>query len=403
MRSSTFNVAIGLLLLASIPARAQLSPSPPPGPLWEEQANGDAVQKDLGFIVPKRWKNFEREGFTSTRADGASTKAHYVSDDKAIRVGILLQLRPDVRGVDLGQDVVWALAQASASFEYADRTKSKPTELSSTEFRLGNRSPAGHTRWARYDLGTGPEVQGLWWQNIGVWSVIITMSGPEARRVDMEAQAKTLLTEMPFPSAPLSTELAVVGEKLLGGLPKCKGERPKGAGGEIVPTFQEAAALGLIMPIMVLGKANDSLISPVTRSESYCVVETFSPREDLAVTAIEYSGPTTDVWEARYGFAIANGRGGYYQIERLVQAEPMKSMAGEASTKHVYLDFSNNKRASLFAVFDEWPSYEAAKRAVVELYRDPKNKKSAVITMMNPAEKLVVIENPDRIQKADAK
>ena len=75
MRSSTCKAAIGLLLLASIPTRAQLSPSPPQGPLWEEQATGDAVQKDLGFIVPKRWKNFEREGFTSTRADGASTKA----------------------------------------------------------------------------------------------------------------------------------------------------------------------------------------------------------------------------------------------------------------------------------------------------------------------------------------
>jgi hypothetical protein len=403
MRFFTRMAAIGLQLLASASAWAQLLPSPPQGPLWEMQANGDAVQKDLGFIVPKRWKSFEREGFTSTREDGASIKAHYLSDDRAIRLGILLQFRPDVRGLDLGQDLTWTMVQASAGFDFLGRTKSKPTELSSTEFRLGNRSPAGRTRWARYDLDKGPEVQGLWWQNIGVWSVVITMSGPEARRADIEAQAQTLLTEMPFPSAPLATELAVVGEKLLASLPKCKGERPNGTGGEITPTFEEAAALGLIMPLMVLGKANDSLISPVTRSESYCVVETFFPRKDLAVTAIEYTGPATDAWEARYGFAIANGRGGYYQIERLAQAEPMKSMAGEAITKHAYLDFSNNKRASLFAVFDEWPSYEAAKRAIVALHEDPKNRKDAVITMTNPAEKVLVVTNPDRIQKGDAK
>jgi hypothetical protein len=67
----------------------------------------------------------------------------------------------------------------------------------------------------------------------------------------------------------------------------------------------------------------------------------------------------------------------------------------------VYLDFSNNKRASLFTVLDEWPSYEAAKQAVVALHEDPKNRKDAVLTMTNPAQKIVVITNPDRIQKTN--
>ncbi|MFL6603840.1 MAG: hypothetical protein ACJ8R9_21275 [Steroidobacteraceae bacterium] len=57
----------------------------------------------------------------------------------------------------------------------------------------------------------------------------------------------------------------------------------------------------------------------------------------------------------------------------------------------------------LFAVFEDWPSYEAAKQAVAALYQGPKNKKDAVITMTNPAEKILVITNPDRIQKVDAK
>jgi hypothetical protein len=53
-------------------------------------------------------------------------------------------------------------------------------------------------------------------------------------------------------------------------------------------------------------------------------------------------------------------------------------------------------------VFDEWPSYEAAKQAVVALHQDPRNKKDAVITMTNPAEKVLVVTNPERIQKASA-
>jgi hypothetical protein len=388
--------ALGLLLIASMPAWSQLMPTPPLGKLWEMRENGDAVQKDLGFIVPKQWKIFERRGFTSTREDGGSTKAYYVSDDKALRLNILLQLRPDIRGLELDSDFVWTLIRMSAEFEYAERTKAKPTELSLADFSLGKRTPAGRARWTRYDLDGGAEVQGTWWQNIGVWSVVITMSGPEARRADLEAQANTLFAEMLFPSAPLATELAVNGEKLLAALPRCQGERPKGSGAEIVPVFKEAAALSLIVPPLVLGKANDVLISPVTHAAHYCVIEKFSAGKDVPVTAIQYSGPATAAWEASYGFIINNGRGGYYQIERLSQEEPLKTMLGEESTRHVYLDFSNNKRASMQSIFDSWPSYDTAKQAIVTLYKG--GGKGPLLTMTNPAEKLLIVTNPERIQ-----
>jgi hypothetical protein len=58
--------------------------------LWEELPNGDALQKDLGFIVPKQWKVFTLRGFSSTRPDGASVKAQYRSEDQVLQLNILL-------------------------------------------------------------------------------------------------------------------------------------------------------------------------------------------------------------------------------------------------------------------------------------------------------------------------
>lgn len=401
MRSAIVKAtAWGILGFASLSASAQMMPSPPQGALWTEQPNGDAVQNDLGFIVPKKWKNFEREGFTSTRADGASTKAHYLSDDKAIRLGILLQLRADIRGLDLGSDFVWTMVEASAGFEYAMRTKEKPTELSSGDFSLGKRLPVGHMRWARFPVSPAPEIQGVWWQNIGVWSVIITMSGPEARKADIEAAANTLLNEMPFPSAPIAVEFAAIGPKLFADMQKCAAERPRGDGGEVVPTFKEAAALGMLMPVPMLNKAGDIVITPVTHAKDYCVIETFYPRKDLPVIAVQYTGAATTDWDVRYGFALNNGRGGYYQIERMKATEALSSITG-ADASHVYLDYTNSKRASVYTVFTDWPSYEAAKQLISTMHEDEKKQRDPVITMTNPAEKILVVTNPDRIEKVE--
>lgn len=401
MRYFSSTMVLGFLLCASTAAWSQQSPTPPQGVLWTLQPNGDAIQNDLGFIVPKKWKTFDREGFTSTRADGASTKAHYLSEDKAIKLGILLQFRPDIRGVELGPDFLWTIVQTSAEFEYAGRTKTKATEISSGEFSLGKRLPPGRMRWAKYDLDSGTaELQGVWFQNIGVWTVVITLSGPESRKADIEAAATTLLNEMPFPRAPITSELAAIGQKTFASLPKCKPERPEGKGTEITPGFQEVAALGILAPGLVFSGSNESLISPVNRSQDYCLIETFNPRKDFAVIAIQYTGAATEAGEARYGFALNNGRGGYYQFERMAGGSALKAITG-AGENHVYLNFSNNKRGSVYAVFDDWPSYEAAKQLITSMHADEKNRREPVMTMTHPAEKALIVTNPDRIQKSE--
>jgi hypothetical protein len=398
MRQFLTGLILTAVSLACTPVMA-LDQHPPKTAAWQEEDNGDAVQVDLGFVLPRQWKNFTRDGFTSTREDGASVKTYYSSGDRAIRLAILVQLRVDARGIDMPEEAVWSMVEYSADLEYAQKS-AQPDVLAKGPFSLGGRSPLGRHRWAKYPLATGDEVQGLWWQNIGLWSVIITARGPESQRVEVEKAADTLLAEMPFPSAPLATEFAISGAKILAAMPKCKGGKPQGTNVEVIPDFTEAAALSLLTPGLVLGKANNSLISPITHANSYCIIETFNARQGFPVTAIQYQGEPSKVWEVRFGFAINNGVGGYYQVERLAEREAIKSLLGEANLNHAYLNFSNNKRASLFAIFEDWPSYEAAKKVVYAIHADPANRLAPILTMTNPAQKLLIVSNNERIKPA---
>jgi hypothetical protein len=171
--------------------------------------------------------------------------------------------------------------------------------------------------WTRYLLDSGPAVQGAFWQNIGVWSVVVTVSGPETRREELERHARTLFAEMRFPYAPLAVELVANGERVFGRMPKCDGKRPEGSGKEFTPTFPQAALMSLLLPGMMVGQANEFIISPVTQAKDYCIIETFDVRPDYPVTAIEYRGAANDAWVPRYGFAMNGGKAGYYQVERL--------------------------------------------------------------------------------------
>lgn len=373
-----------------------LAAEPPKGVLWTMEEDGDALQTDLGFIVPAKWKDFVRQGFSSTRPDGGSVKAYYLTPEPSLKLTLWLQLRPDIRGLPLDADAVWSLMQFGIGAEYGLAGKDKVTKLSEGSFSLGNRTPAGRYIWQRYDLPNGPEVQGAWWQNIGVWSVIITFSGPESRRADLEAAANTLIAEMPFPSAPLVTELLVNGQEIFERMPNCKGKTPEGAGKEIVPTFQQGMLYSLLVPSMQMGQHNELLISPVTHAKDYCAIESFTASNKLPVIAIQYRGAPGDTWEARYGLVINNGRGGYYQLERLAPKIAQEKVA-DAQLDQVYLHYTNNKRTELVTVFDDWPSYEGLKKAFEAFL---KGKPGAIIATIKTAEKLNIQTNTARIQPA---
>lgn len=374
-----------------------LSPTPPLGPMWEMQADGDAYQKDLGFILPEKWSDFRREGFSSGRADGGSVRGLYKSSDGALSLAIWIQLRIDMRGFPMPADTVWSLLNAGFTAEVGAKPGDRGTELSSGPFAIGKRTPVGRHQWSKYSTDAGTKVQGAFWQNIGVWSVVVTFTGPEERRADLEKYSQALFSELPFPYAPITTELAVDGEQLLAAMPKCDGRRPVGTGKEFVPTFPQAALMSMLLTGMMVGQENQFIISPVTHAVDYCVIETFQARKDLPVTAIEYRGKPTEAWEVRYGFALNHGRGGYYQVERMPAEAAKQTTTNDVTLDQVFLNFSNNKRGAISAVFDDWPSYEDAKRAVSALHKD--GKAEPIINVIQTAEKRHITQNPERVQK----
>jgi hypothetical protein len=382
-----------LLVASSVHGRSTYDPTPPLGAMWEMQPDGDAFQKDLGFVMPEKWQGFKRLGFSSGRDDGGSVRAYYETDDHALKMDLWVQLRIDIRGLPMDADMVWDLLKVAVAAEM--ESKENGTELSSKPFAIGKRTPAGREMWTRFALDSGPAVQGVFWQNIGAWSVVATFSGPESRREELEKLSQALFAEMPFPYAPLAAEFAANGTQLFAAMPKCKGKPPRGAGKEFTPTFQQAALMSLLLPGMMVGQENQFIVSPVTRAQDYCVIETFKARKDFPITAIQYLGPASEAWEARYGFAINNGAGGYYQVERMPAVAARQTTTNGVTLDQVFLNFSNIKRASISAVFNDWPSYEEAKRAIIAQHKD--GNPQPIITVLQTAEKREIHQNPARV------
>jgi hypothetical protein len=383
MNRSTALLLSGLLLTpvaaASQPLYSQSGAEVPQVPLWGEEANGDAIQKDLGFILPKKWKEFERLRFSSTRADGGSVKTWYRTKDDALSLNILIQLRVDIRGIDLGADFPWTLIKMAGEVELGLEPGKKPVELSSGPFSLGGRQPPGKVRWTRHDLATGPMVQGLWWQNIGIWSVIITAAGPEARKAEVEKAGASIINEMPFPHAPAAAEFMAIGTKLFGGMPPCAKDLPEGKGAATAKVMEEAVKVSLIMPGYVMDNPKTAPISPATSGQDYCKIETFKSRKG-EVTAVRYTGKAGEFWDARYGFALDSGRNGYLQFDR-------NSALGSIPGSAVLLTYSDRKQVTAFGLYNDWPSYADARKAVETVFENPP---SAIARVSHPASQVRV-------------
>jgi hypothetical protein len=354
-------------------------PEVPQVPLWGEEANGDAVQKDLGFILPKKWKEFDRYRFSSTRADGGSVKTWYQSPDKQLTINILIQLRLDVRGMDLGDDFAWNLLKLSGAAEMGLESGKKPVELSSGPFSLGGRQPPGKMQWTRYDLADGPKVQGLWWQNIGIWSVVITAAGPEARKAEVEKAGATLIAEMPFPHAPAAAEFMAKGPKLFAAMPPCTKDLPEGKGTASKATMEDAVKVSLIIPSFVLDNPKTAPISPITSAPDYCLMERFKSSKG-EVTAVRYTGKPNEFWDANYGFALDSGRNGYLQFDRNT------ALKSETSNGAI-LTYSDRKQVTAYALYTDWPSYKESRNAVEAIFEKAPN---AIARVSHPASKVYV-------------
>ncbi|HEU0098382.1 MAG TPA: hypothetical protein VFQ67_06355 [Allosphingosinicella sp.] len=361
-------IAAAALGLASVPAAAQ-DPAPPQVPLWRVLPNGDAVQTDLGFQLPARWKAFERKGFSSGAADGTRVATLYERADGPIRMRIILQPRADTQASGLpGSDGVernWPFLEKATAADYPV----KGEELVESRVVWGRSDkPNARMRLVRYPIPGKAEIQGLWSRNIGLWSVAVVVWGPEDRRVDIEQTGTSAMTEMGWPSAPLSADLKAIAPEFLRGVKSCA-TVPSGGNGQ---PARVNAAIASVMGMGVVSyftEVGPKLPHPVLEPDKYCRVETFKAGT-AEITALAWQGPAAASWTATYAFFMAE-TGAFYQIESLFDAGPSGPIREQLDAlgirRLVQLTFTDSSSASVLEAFSDWPSYADSKALVARI------------------------------------
>jgi hypothetical protein len=388
-------VAVLLAVAAPLmPAAGQMT-EPPNVPLWAKADNGDAIQRDLGFILPAKWRSFERKQFTSTRPDGGSTKIWYVDAGRNMRMNLLIQLRVDVRGLRLPPDQIRQLLMLSADAEYRGTTTGPAIPLEDGAFAARD-GAEGYRRISRYPMASGPEVQSAWTWNLGMWAVVLTVSGPEARRAEIDAEAKAVLDEMPFPRAPRTAELLTLTDAELDAMPACAPVKT-GDAREVEVETVWGTIMGIALTSYMVGDAKTAPPTPITHRDSYCRVERFE-RNGRRVVALAAPTLTSDAWDVRYGFLVDRGELGYYQVERSkMVAETLAAEKVAGGAELTQLNRGDPRKVQTLAIYNGWPSYAQA-RAAVERAIDGKT--AAIVNVSMPPKQTVVGVNPDRTKKS---
>ena len=357
-------LALAALAGVAAPARAQLDPAPPQVPLWRLEANGDAVQTDLGFILPTRIRGFERRGFSWTGDDGASVMAHYESAD-GVKLRIRLRLRDDMLGAPLpGADGVarnWDSTKVAGSAFYP--ADSRPETLLEGPLIWGNAPrPNGMMLFRRFRVEDRSEIQGMWYRVIGLWEVIVIASGPEAKRAEVEAAGAAAMT-IQWPAAPVSAELRAILPAWLPTLRACPSSLGRdGNGRPVDPGPIVASMIGMGLASYFVGNP-EALPHPVNQPDAYCRIETFRVGMH-EITALGWTGDLSAYPAVRYAFLIGD-TGVMYQFESFFTVTPAEG--GPAGlTRLVWLTASNARRVAAIRVFTDWPSYADAKNMVAE-------------------------------------
>jgi hypothetical protein len=366
VRTLAVVVAPVAFFLSAAPAAAQanLQPGPPEVPLWRTDANGDAIQTGLGFILPAQIGAFERKGFSSTRPDGGSVMAWYETPDSALRLRILIHLRVDVRGMSLDGDPLqsnWRFVSRIAEGEHQDVA---PETLSEGRIIWGTvQSPNAIERFSRFALQSGPRIQGAWYRNFGLWAVLATVSGPDARRADVEAAGR-LVRERQWPRGTLGAELRTVSEQLWQA-PECGPGFDRSGTGRPTPIDSATAAiLGTALGMNFIDNRPADMPNPGLQPGDYCRIETFriGPAE---VVALGWRGDAARPWQARYAFHRRRS-GDLYQFESpLPASEVPPALAAAGVRRLVQFTATSEAQATILDAYTDWPSYEEAKAIVL--------------------------------------
>jgi hypothetical protein len=352
---------------ASVPAAAQQT-TPPDVPLWRMDAAGNAIQNDLGFFLPPRIGAFERKGFTSTRPDGGSVMTWYETPDGRLGLRILLQLRPDVRGIPLpGADGVernWRFVELAGD---ADLAGAAAEDLAERRIVWGTgEEPNAMMRLIRYPAAGGASrVQGLWYRNIGMWAVAVIATGPAEARGEIEAAGAAAMA-LPWPRAPMTAELLSMAHRFRESAPACRDFDRRGTGRSVEAGDAIKAMLGVGLAVTMLDQAR-TVPHPALQPDLYCRIETFRVGGDEYV-ALGRRGDLSLYPAARYAFMRASG-GTLYQVESFFSGQELPAQERSGVTRLVWLTVSNHRRITALRVFSDWPSYADAKAIVMEAAR----------------------------------
>ncbi|MEA3041283.1 MAG: hypothetical protein QOC65_772 [Sphingomonadales bacterium] len=383
--------ALIALALAVAPAGAQ-EPRPPDVPLWSMAANGDAVQTDLGFVLPPRIGTFERRGFTSTRPDGGSVMTWYESPDGRTKLRILLQLRPDVFGLPLpGADGVernWRFIERIGDAEFPSAPRETIIDgplLWGTPDR-----PNGRIRIVRFTVAGGPVSQGMWYRNIGMWAVVAVAQGPDQGEVERAGAAAMML---PWPRAPLTAELRASASQFLRGLRDCPDFDRAGTGRPAEPGAAIKAMIGLGLGVTFLDTARN-IPHPVLEPDRYCRIETFQVG-DQEVIGLGWQGDLGGYPAARYAFMTRTGSR-FFQFESFFSGREAPPEQRPDIERLVWLSASTPRRIAALRVLTDWPSYDQAKALVIAADDGPPE----IVAVSHPAAGLVIDADPARTREA---
>jgi hypothetical protein len=381
---------LAALAFTIAPAAAQ-QPRPPEVPLWTMAANGDAVQTDLGFVLPERIGTFERRGFTSTRPDGASVMTWYESPDGRTKMRILIQLRADIRGFPVpGADGVernWRFLERLGDVEFPSAPRETIIDgplLWGTPDR-----PNGRIRIVRFTTPGGPVSQGMWYRNIGAWALVVVAHGPDQGEVE---RAGAAAMTMPWPRAPLTAELRATAPQFLRGLRECPAFDRTGTGRPVEAAAAIRAMLGLGLGVTMLDSARN-LPHPVLQPERYCRIETFRIG-DREVVGLGWEGDANGYPAARYAFMPADGSA-LFQIESYFSGQEVPPDQRVGIERLVWLTASNSRRVAAIRVFTNWPSYDEAKALAIGADDD-----APLVSVSHTAAGLVIDADPARTRAA---
>jgi hypothetical protein len=382
-------LALGVLTGLAAPASAQQTDAPP-APFWRIEANGDAVQTFLGFILPARWQGFERTGFTSPLPNGAIVTTHYRRADGPLKLDILIWGRADIEGVPRpGADGIernWPFIQREGAAGYP--SEAQPEELAGGRIAWGaSARPNARMQLRRYRLPGRDEVQGIWFRTIGTWSVAIIVSGPADRRADIEATGRAAMTGIQWPGAPPSAELAAIEPEFVRDLADCQNFDRGGTGQPVDPGAAISAAIATVLSANFLDTAI-ALPHPALDPRPYCRIETFRVGE-YEVIALGWQGDVAGYPAARYAFLLA-GRGLFFQFESFFTIESVPAAERRGIGRLVWLTASGNRKVTVYAVLTDWPSYERAKEMILSIgQRVP----PAIVEITHPSGQVHAIVN----------